>query len=112
MAIYTGVVTEGSKRARALGFPTINIAHSDGEVSGIYAGRATVDGATYVAAIYADPVRGVLEAHLVGFSGTAVGEVSIELVQKLRESRVFESDEALKRAIADDIEQARALSME
>jgi riboflavin kinase/FMN adenylyltransferase len=111
--IYTGIVTQGSRKASALGFPTINIPLVDGSLSGIYAGRVALKGKTYVAAVYADQRRKILEAHLVDFPGDMIaGVVTIELVTKVREDRMFDDDEALKMAIMDDIEQVRALTME
>lgn len=114
MSIYTGTVTAGSRKASALGFPTINIPLSDATLSGIYAGKVTLHGKPYIAAIYADQRRKILEAHLIDFfkGGAITGEIVIELGRKIREDRMFDDDEALKLAIADDVEQVRALSME
>lgn len=108
---YTGVVTEGSGKACMLGFPTINIPLTDGALSGVYAGKATVQGKIYIAAVYADQRRKILEAHLLDFSGGAVkGVVAIELGEKVREDKMFADDESLKAAIADDVTRVRFLS--
>jgi riboflavin kinase/FMN adenylyltransferase len=112
MQTFTGTVSEGKKRGRALGFPTINIPLTDASVSGVYAAkvhtavRTTVR--TFFAAAFADPSRGLLEAHLLDFSGDLYGvDVRIELRKKLRDSARYESDEALRQAIAEDVKLVR-----
>jgi riboflavin kinase / FMN adenylyltransferase len=105
---FLGIVQAGAKRGAALGFPTANIVLSDSDVSGIYAAHAEFDGHVYQAAVYADQQRMLLEAHLLDFSGDLYGKaISIELVEKLRESARFQSEVALKAAIADDIVRVR-----
>ncbi len=76
-------------------------------------GTVTLQGKVYRAAVYADQRRRILEAHLIDFVGGAIkGSVTVMLGPKVREDRMFDTDEALKMAIVDDIEQVRALSME
>lgn len=108
MTLYTGIVQEGSKRARALGYPTVNIVYTGSE-TGVYAGNVLHDGTAYPAAAFADPERGVLEAHILDHHADLYGEiVSIELLEKIRDSRTFENDDALKAAIAADVAKIRA----
>ncbi|HVU75291.1 MAG TPA: riboflavin kinase [Candidatus Paceibacterota bacterium] len=108
MQSFSGFVERGKQRGRVLGFPTINIALEDKTVSGIYAANVYADVSTFRAAAFADPSRSVLEAHLLDFSGDLYGkEVRIELVEKLRESAAYESDCALKQAIAGDVAKVR-----
>lgn len=105
------MVRKGSGAAARLGFPTANIALDDDSVSGIYAARVTAkEGeAPYDAAAYADQRRNVLEAHLLDFNGDLGGaSITIELVEKLRESARFDDERALRDAIAADVEAARA----
>jgi FAD synthase len=110
---YTGIIIPGSGRASTLGFPTINIPLIDGSLSGIYAGKVFIQMKTYIAAVYADQRRRILEAHLIDFPKAPVtGQVTIELRAKVREDRMFLDDDALKAAIVDDIEQVRALTTE
>lgn len=107
---YTDVVTAGSKKASALGFPTINIPLSDELVSGVYAGKVKITGKSYIAAVYADQRRKILEAHLIDLPDIVVnGMITIELGIKIREDRAFNDDETLKLAIADDVRQVRML---
>lgn len=104
----TGIIRRGSKRASALGYPTINIPLTDASVSGVYAATVEVEKKKYAAAAFADPSRGILEAHLLDFMGDLYGQtVVVELHQKLRESEIFTDDEKLKAAIAADIAKVR-----
>ena len=106
MQKFTGIVQKGSKRGRRLGYPTINIVLTDTEVSGVYAARVRIkkDDAPYVAAVFADPNRKILEAHVLNFSDDLYGlSVTIELHEKIRDKRDFVSDDELKKVIAEDI---------
>ncbi len=107
---YVGIVTGGSARAYKLGYPTANIPLPDATVSGIYAACVTLEGKTYQAVAFADPVRGILEAHLFDFSGDLYGkEIQVSLSEKLRESQEFASEEELRAAMQRDAEQARTI---
>src|SRR3989338_4345015 len=108
MRSYTGIVVRGKGRAAALGYPTANITLPDASVSGIYAGRAKVDGTEYPAAVFADQKRKVLEAHLLDYSGDLSGKnITIELCEKIRAHKDFSNDEGLRAAIAKDIKNVR-----
>ncbi len=106
---YEGEVVRGSQRAMLLGYPTINIAHADLRVHGIYAARVVIGDSVGIAAAFADPARGVLEAHILDVSADYYGRhARIELHKRLRDNRQFESDETLKAAIASDVTAVRA----
>jgi riboflavin kinase/FMN adenylyltransferase len=108
MQTIRGTVVEGKQEGKALGFPTANIPLTGTTLSGIYAGRVQVDESVYGAALYADPVRGVLEAHLLDFAGDLYGKsIAVEVLAKIRDSSAFENVEVLKAAIAHDIEMIR-----
>ncbi len=109
MSIFKGVVEKGTKRAAALGFPTVNIPLGSASVSGIYAARVYVqDEAPYMAAVYADQKRKVLEAHILDFSDELYGQkITIELHKKIREGREFQNEASLREAIAADIKTVR-----
>jgi len=108
MRSYTGIVQKGTKRAAALGFPTVNIALPDADVSGVYAARVAVDGRDFLAVAFADKKRKVLEAHVFDFSGLLYGkEITVTLCEKIREDTRFEGDAALRAAIADDVAKVR-----
>lgn len=107
---YVGVVKRGSERAKALGFPTANIALDELPEGGSYVSRATIDGTVHPALSYVDVRRKILETHLldhrdVSFYGT---ELAVELCAFLRHEEWFLDDADLKQAIARDAEAARA----
>ena len=107
-SVYRGVVIEGSRRARELGYPTLNIKLEDSTISGVFAARVVLDGALYKAAAFADPSRTLLEAHLLDFADDAYGkEITVELLEKIRDAHRFENDEMLKAAIASDVAHVR-----
>jgi len=105
----SGRVQRGSQKAASLGFPTVNIPLTDPTLSGIYAGVVRAGAAEYPAALYADQKRALLEAHLLDFSADLYGsEVEMELLEKVRDDRRFDTDKMLMRAIASDVERVRA----
>lgn len=111
-AVVSGVVVRGEKRGMALGYPTANIALVGSALSGVYAARVEVVGEanTYTAAVFADPARGLLEAHLLDFEGDLYGrEIAVALIEKIRDAKDFDDDIALSAAIADDVARTRAL---
>ena len=107
-----GIVEKGDGRGRALGYPTANIPlpRANGP-SGVWAARVTVkDGeASYMAAVFIDDAREVLESHILDFDDELYGvEIIVLLEKKLRESAQYAHDAELKAAIANDIKQVRA----
>jgi len=109
MRSFAGIVQKGARRGHALGYPTINIPMTDPEISGVYIARVYLAGeAPYMAAAFADPRRGILEAHIIDFSDELYGEnVRIGLRHKIRETETFDSDDELRNAIAEDIAAVR-----
>lgn len=109
MQSFSGTVIHGSQRAALLGYPTINVAVDHMDVDGIFAALVRLDGRTYQAAAFADPLRGLLEAYLLDVSENFYGtDATITLHKKIRRNRHFENDDALKDAIASDVEMVRA----
>lgn len=105
---YEGIVQKASERARALGYPTVNIVLSDEKVSGVYVARVKVGEEEYEAVVFADTVRKVLEAHLFDFSADLYGwNIRIELLKKIRGRKHFADDAAAHRAIAEDVRVVR-----
>lgn len=107
-----GKVVSGAARGRELGVPTANLDCNAQLVpaEGVYAGRCTVDGRAWPAAVSigTNPTFGAnprtVEAHLVGFSGDLYGRtLRVELLDWQREQRTFAGIEALKQWIAQDI---------
>ncbi|MCB9477924.1 MAG: bifunctional riboflavin kinase/FAD synthetase [Deltaproteobacteria bacterium] len=113
-----GRVVEGAKRGRNLGFPTVNL-RTKWELlpmRGVYAGIAVVDEAFYVAGVNVgtNPTFGDegvrVEAHLDAFDGDLYGrDVAIHFLRRLRDETKFESVDALKAQMADDMDRARTI---
>jgi riboflavin kinase/FMN adenylyltransferase len=109
-----GVVVSGDQRGGTLGFPTANLAvepHLLVPAYGIYAGAAL--GGRAAISIGVNPHYGGserrIEAFLLDFEGDLYGKpLRIELWQRLRDERAFESEEDLVRQIALDVEATRS----
>jgi riboflavin kinase/FMN adenylyltransferase len=109
-----GTVVWGDQRGGTLGFPTANLQVEPDllvPAFGIYAGavgdlRAAIS--IGVNPHYGGTERRV-EAYLLDWEGDLYGDrLVVELWQRLREERAFESEEALIAQIAEDVERARA----
>ncbi|MEK7613867.1 MAG: riboflavin kinase [Patescibacteria group bacterium] len=101
----SGIVSLGGQFARTLGYPTVNIPLGEHHFSGSFVGVVEYCGATYNAGLYADPERGILEAHLFGFTKDIYGEpVRVLVFKKIREKEAFANLEDLKLAIKNDME--------
>lgn len=109
---FTGTIVEGSRKATALGFPTANMRVPE-TVSGIYAGTVSIGNKEYIAALFGDEKRGLLEAYILDFSENIYGKEAVfTLVEKIREHGTFTNDEALRIAIATDVESVRTFFSE
>ena len=114
----SGRVMYGERLGRKLGFPTVNLAlrRRVSPVSGIFAARVhgagprPRDAAAYIGRRpAAGGVELVLEAHLPGFTGELYGRrLTVELLQRLREDRHFDSLDALTGQMRKDTEAALA----
>lgn len=104
---FSGTVQKGGEYGHKLGFPTANIMY-DGKESGIFAAKVTVLGKTYSAAVYADQRNKVLEAHILDFKDDIYDmKIEIELLEKIRDDRQFESEDEAKKTIFSDVQRAR-----
>jgi riboflavin kinase/FMN adenylyltransferase len=115
-----GVVGNGDKRARDLGFPTANLEVPD-EIclprDGIYAAwYVRPDGSRHASAVslgrrptfYDDQPFSLLEAHLLDFAGDLYGEMArVQFVARLRDELRFDSVAALVDQMGRDCKQAR-----
>ena len=114
-----GVVQNGDRRGRDLGYPTANLELSDYQRPkyGIYAVRVTLsDGSEHpgVASLGVrptfEPAQELLEAHLFGFDGELYGQnIEVALHAFIREEKKFEAVEALVEHMRADEAQARHL---
>ena len=114
-----GVVVEGARRGREMGFPTANLS-TDNELippHGVYATAITVDGAVLpsVTNIGQRPTFGAelatsIEAHLIDRTMDLYGKrVRLAFVQRLRDERKFADMAALQEQIAADVRRAARL---
>jgi riboflavin kinase / FMN adenylyltransferase len=108
-----GTVVAGDARGGTLGFPTANL-RADPQLLvpgyGIYAGEA--DGRRAAISIGTNPHYGGgerrIEAFLLDFTGDLYGRrLVLELWQRLRDERAFESEDDLVAQIARDVEATR-----
>ena len=117
-----GVVVEGDRRGRELGFPTANVALSPDvclPADGIYAGwfRAT-DAVWRPCAIslgrrptfYDAQEYSLLEAHVLDFDGDLYGQsVAVQFVDRLRGEQRFDSVDDLIAQMSRDCDAARVI---
>jgi riboflavin kinase / FMN adenylyltransferase len=114
----TGRVVHGEHRGRILGFPTANL-DTDEELlpaAGVYAVKVRLDGELYDGAcnIGTNPTfqnqRLTLEVFLLDFAGDLYGrEITLFFLDRLRGEQRFAGLEALKAAIAADVERCRGI---
>ena len=109
-----GTVVAGDQRGGTLGYPTANLALDPRLVCpryGIYAGSAL--GNRAAVSIGTNPHYGGterrIEPYLLDFEGDLYGKrLVVELWERLRDERAFESEDALVQQIAKDVEATRS----
>lgn len=109
-----GPVVAGDQRGGTLGFPTANVApdaHALVPAYGIYAGEALAHRSAISIGVnphYGGSERRI-EAFLLDFEGDLYGRrIRVELWERLRDERAFESEEDLVAQIAADVQATRA----
>jgi riboflavin kinase/FMN adenylyltransferase len=114
-----GMATHGAGRGAHLGFPTANLEGIDTLLPalGVYAGRGFCAGQSWPAAINigANPTFGEhaikVEAHLIGLSDALYGEIlELDLLDRLRDIRPFESREALVDQLRRDVARSQEIA--
>jgi len=114
-----GVVSEGARRGRTIGFPTANLAQVATllPADGVYAGIASVGGNRYAAALNLGPnptfdeAQRKLEAHLLDFSGDLYGQtLDLEFIARIRDTIRFENLEDLISQLNLDVAATRELA--
>jgi riboflavin kinase/FMN adenylyltransferase len=115
-----GTVTRGEHRGTGLGFPTVNL-KVDAKMAvppdGVYATRAYIEGQEYqamtnigVRPTFGDNNERTIESFILNYNQDVYGkEVKIELIQRLRGEKSFDSIEELKQQIADDVRRGSAI---
>ena len=114
-----GAVIHGRGRGDSLGYPTANVGGIDtllpGE--GIYAGRASIDGRSFAAAMSLggnptfDESELKVEAFLLDYEGDLYGRaIEIDFLARLRDIERFDSVDRLVEQIALDVAQTRQIA--
>jgi len=115
---FRSTVEHGAERGRLLGYPTANLKITPNKLlpaNGVYAIRVLIDAAVYIGALNLGfrPTFGgntlTVEAFLLDFEGDLYGRrLTVELWERLRDERAFESEQDLIAQIARDVEETRA----
>ena len=114
-----GLVTQGDRRGRTIGFPTANLC-TENELlppHGVYATTTTIDSVVRpsVTNVGVRPTvdasgRTVVETHVFNVQQDLYGQsIRVGFVQRIRDERTFESLDALRAQIAADCDRARVL---
>jgi riboflavin kinase / FMN adenylyltransferase len=117
---FRGLVVQGDKRGRKLGFPTANIKVADFLClprDGVYAGWIKASDKKYKAIINVGlaPTFGarrasLIEVNVLDFDADLYGQkVLIEFYRRLRGEKKFDSAEDLAKQISDDAQKARTM---
>jgi riboflavin kinase/FMN adenylyltransferase len=114
-----GTVTTGAGRGAGLGFPTANVDVDPRQAlppEGVYATWCYVGGEAHqsMTNVGRNPTFGenerTVEVFLLDFQGDLYGrDLRLDFVQRLRDEKKFDSVEDLKKQIAEDVEQGRAI---
>lgn len=113
-----GVVRKGKGRGKELGFPTANILLNRTVSEGVYASIITIDNHLYKAASFVGRAETFgenelqLESYILDFNRDIYGtEITVKLIEKLRESKKFPSVQSLITAIRKDVAQVSRLKV-
>lgn len=100
--VLKGIVQEGKKRGKKLGFPTANIKSTSDLAPGIYISEAILSGDTHQAITFmgtADTFGDkdfTVETYILDFDKDIYGEyLEVRILKKLRDGKKFESEEEL-----------------
>jgi riboflavin kinase/FMN adenylyltransferase len=113
-----GEVISGDKRGAELGFPTANLDISREQAlpaDGVYTSRAFIDNQAYPAMtnVGTNPTFGgdkrLVEVYLLDYRGDLYGQdLTVEIIERLRGEKKFETPEELKKQIAEDVKRGKA----
>ncbi|MCA9384008.1 riboflavin kinase [Candidatus Dojkabacteria bacterium] len=115
---FQGVVVEGSKKGREIGFPTANLnVKEDFELAyGVYACKVRVEHGFYQGILHYGPkltfgeIIPLFEVHILGLNRDIYGMVlEIELVSYIRGTMKFADEEKLQKQIQSDLEKAKQI---
>jgi riboflavin kinase / FMN adenylyltransferase len=113
-----GPVVHGRERGRTIGFPTANIQSLTECLppDGVYATRVVLEEGSYpsitnigMRPTFAEPER-TIEAHIFNFTRDIYGrEVKLEIAERIRPERKFDSAQALAAQISSDLQRAKEI---
>lgn len=113
-----GRVVHGQKLGKRLGVPTANVHlhRYRAPLAGVFAVEAIVSGKRWqgvanvgVRPTVSNQIKPILEVHLLDWQGDLYGQrIAVEFKLKVREEKKFASFEALRKAIEQDIKEARS----
>ncbi|MBO8189660.1 bifunctional riboflavin kinase/FAD synthetase [Streptomyces spirodelae] len=115
-----GTVVRGAQRGRELGYPTANVEtlpHTAVPADGVYAGWLTAEGEAMPAALSVgtnpqfDGTERTVEAYAIDRVGLDLYglHVAVDFLEYIRGQEKFETLEALKARMAQDVDEARRL---
>ncbi len=114
-----GIVKEGEKVGRKIGFPTINLDYNGLDLAyGVYASKVITPVGVYKGAVHYGPrkilnlVEPCFEVYLLDFSGDLYGQkVEVEVLDKLRDTMDFDDMNLLKEQIKKDVELVKLMTI-
>ena len=114
-----GQVIPGASRGTKLGFPTANLDIDPEQAlptNGIYATWAYINDKAYesVTNIGRQPTFGgrqnIVEIYILNYNSNLYGnELKVDIIERLRGEKQFDTTEALRQQITEDIKQGRTL---
>jgi len=114
----SGTVVHGRERGRTIGFPTANLDSATECLppDGVYATRVVLPDGPFASITnigmrptFAEPAR-TIEAHIFNFDRDIYGaKVRLEIVERIRGERKFDSGQALAAQIAEDLKRAKEI---
>ena len=117
----SGIVVEGTKRGRTLGFPTANISIDDSNKmvpqNGVYFAEVTFNNKNYFGVLniglrptFNNAKEPITEVHILDFNESIYGrKLTIRFFNRLRNEIKFESKEKLEKQIKEDIKVVKSL---
>ncbi len=118
---FSATVAKGNGVGTSLAYPTANLeAIPEQKIlpkRGVYAAKVSMNGSEYGAMLYLgkrptfyEDGRASIEAYIMGYEGNLYGkQISVRVIQKIREERKFSSAKSLKNQIMNDEVTARKI---
>lgn len=110
----TGVVIEGEKRGKVLGFPTANFEPNFKASEGIYISTTSVDEKLYKSVTFIgiaktfNAKKSFAESYILDFDKNIYGKkIEVNLIKKIRDNQKFNSEKELIAAVQKDINQTK-----